>query len=202
MCRPCTTESPASSPASRFRMGKSPVPFRISRIANIAINDGTVLSRMQTWATSNVGKGSPLARVCLVSVVIFLCAFAPVAAAYRVTKSKAEKHHAVHEIYRTGVSHPRRYFAESTHDRSGRPVIVYYRRYSTAPGYFKAFVRNHERCHVSGYHNEITASCCALKRMRLSKAGLATVGNYIVSRDVTPRPPSIIKAKDVSSGAR
>jgi hypothetical protein len=116
--------------------------------------------------------------VFLASLAILLCAFRPVAAAYRAG------HHAIHEIYRTGVNHPRRYFAETTHDRSGRPTIIYYRRYSAAPGYFKSFIRNHERCHLSGYRNEIAASCCALGRMKLSKSGLAAVRHYVVSRDV------------------
>jgi hypothetical protein len=116
--------------------------------------------------------------VLLASLAILLCAFGPVAAAYRAG------HHAIHEIYRTGVNHPRRYFAESTRDRSGRPTIIYYRRYSTAPGYFKSFIRNHEHCHLSGYRNEIAASCCALGRMKLSKSGLAAIRHYVVSRDV------------------
>jgi hypothetical protein len=122
--------------------------------------------------------------VFLASLAMLLCAFGPVAAAYRGAKGKTGKHQAIHEVYRIGVNHPRRFFAESTHDRSGRPTIIYYRRYSTAPGYFKSFIRNHERCHLSGYRNEIAASCCALRRMKLSTSELAVIGHYIVSRDV------------------
>lgn len=122
-----------------------------------------------------------VSAVFLTSLALLLCAFASEAAAYRGAKSKAE---AIHEVYRTGVNHPRRYFAESTRDRSERPTIIYYRRYRTAPGYFKSFIRNHERCHLSGYRNEIAASCCALERMKLSKSGVAAIRHYIVSRDV------------------
>ncbi len=40
------------------------------------------------------------------------------------------------------MSHPRRFFAEATHDgATGRPQIIYYSRYGTAPGYFKSFIR-------------------------------------------------------------
>jgi hypothetical protein len=98
--------------------------------------------------------------------------------------TKTSKRQAVREIYKTGTSHPRRFFAESTHDRSGRPVIIYYRRYATAPAYFKSFVRNHEHCHHLGYKNEIDANCCAIRRMRLSSRGLAALRSYIISRDV------------------
>jgi len=125
-----------------------------------------------------------VSAVFLTSLALLFCALGSEAAAYRGAKSKADKHQAIHEVYRTGVNHPRRYFAESTRDRSGRPTITYYRRYSTAPGYFKGFIRNHERCHLSGYRNEIAASCCALERMKLSKSGVAAIRHYIVSRDV------------------
>jgi hypothetical protein len=90
----------------------------------------------------------------------------------------------VREVYKTGTSHPRRFFAEATRDSKGRPVIVYYRRYATAPPYFQSFVRNHERCHHLGYRNEIDANCCAIRRMRLSSRGLAALRNYIISHDV------------------
>jgi hypothetical protein len=125
-----------------------------------------------------------VSAVFLTSLALLLCAVGSGAAAYRSAKSNAGKHQAIHEVYRTGVNHPQRYFAESTRDSSGRPTIVYYRRYSTAPGYFKSFVRNHERCHLGGYRNEIAASCCALERMKLSKSGVAAIRHYIVSRDV------------------
>jgi hypothetical protein len=94
------------------------------------------------------------------------------------------KRPAVREIYKTGTSHPRRFFAEATRDSRGRPVIIYYRRYATAPAYFKSFIRNHELCHHLGYRNEIDANCCAIRRMRLSSRGLAALRNYIISHDV------------------
>lgn len=120
-----------------------------------------------------------LATFCL---SVFVCA--PAMAACYGTNAKTKQRQAVHEIYR-GSSHPKRYFAQATHDAStGRPQIFYYRRYSSAPAHFKRFVRAHECCHHLGYHNEIAANCCALRRMRLSSSGLATLRNYIVSRDV------------------
>ena len=128
--------------------------------------------------------GSHALAVFLASLAISLCTFGEVAAANRGTKTQAAKHRTVREVYRTGVNYPRRYFAETARDRSGRPTIIYYRRYSTAPGYFKTFIRTHERCHLSGHRNEIAANCCALERMRLSKRGLAAIRHYIVSRDV------------------
>jgi hypothetical protein len=94
------------------------------------------------------------------------------------------KKQAVREIYKTGTNHPKRFFAEYTRDRSGRPTIIYYRRYATAPSYFKTFVRQHELCHHLGYRNEIDANCCAIKRMGLSRSGIAALRNYIISRDV------------------
>jgi hypothetical protein len=122
--------------------------------------------------------------VFLAASLLSLGALEQVAAAQRGAKHKSAKRHSVHEVYRTGVSHPLRYFAEVRHDRSGRATIVYYRRYATAPGYFQSFVRNHERCHLSGHGNEIAASCCALERMRLSQGGVAAVRNYIIAKDV------------------
>ena len=99
------------------------------------------------------------------------------------------KPQSVRQIYKTRVNHPGRYFAEATHDRkSGRPLIIYYRRYATAPGFFKSFVRRHECCHHiierrgGNAHDEIAANCCALRG--LSKATRARVGRYIVSRGV------------------
>ena len=67
---------------------------------------------------------------------------------------------------------------------AGRPLIIYYRRYATAPGHFQSFVRHHECCHHAGHGNEISANCCAIRRMGLSKSGAAALRNYIVSRDV------------------
>jgi hypothetical protein len=131
------------------------------------------------------GGGVPV-RLFVAILVLSLCAYAPIAAAacYGVN-SKSGKRQSVQQIYKTRISHQRRFFAESTHDRAtGRPQIIYYRRYATAPAYFKSFIRAHECCHHSGNRNEIAANCCALRRMRLSKSGAAAIGRYIVSRDV------------------
>ena len=119
-------------------------------------------------------------------LAIVLLVSAPVAAfACTGVNSKTKQRQTVHQIYKTGVSHPKRYFAEATHDpKTGRPLIIYYRRYATAPGYFKTFVRAHECCHHAGHRNEISANCCALRRMGLSSSGLAVLRNYIISRDV------------------
>jgi len=126
-------------------------------------------------------------RLCLAILTVFsVCsvACAPAVAACYGTNSKTKQRQAVHEIYRSS-SHPKRYFAESTHDpKTGRPQIIYYARYSAAPAYFKRFVRYHECCHHLGNSNEIAANCCALRRMRLSSSGLAALRNYIISRDV------------------
>ena len=122
----------------------------------------------------------------LASLALASLAYAPSAAAacYGVN-AKTGKRQTVQQIYKTRISHRRRFFAESRHDRAtGRPQIVYYRRYASAPGYFKSFIRAHECCHHSGNRNEIAANCCALRRMRLSKRGAAAIGRYIVSRDV------------------
>lgn len=114
-----------------------------------------------------------------------LLASEPVVAACIGTNSKTKQRQAVQEVYRTSVSHPRRYIAEASHDpATGRPRIIYYRRYASVPGYFKSFVRNHECCHHLGHRNEITANCCALRRMRLSPSGVAAIRNYIVAKDV------------------
>jgi hypothetical protein len=121
-----------------------------------------------------------------VPAVFLVCTFAcaPAMAACYGTNAKTKQRQAVHEIYR-GSSHPKRYFAQATHDaRTGRPQIIYYRRYSRAPAHFRRFVRHHECCHHLGNRNEISANCCALRRMRLSASGLAALRRYIVSRDV------------------
>jgi len=128
-------------------------------------------------------------------LAIFLAASlligAPATAACVGVNSKTKQRQSVHQIYRTSVSHPRRYFAESTHDpASGRPVIIYYRRYAQAPAYFKSFVRAHECCHQLGHRNEIAANCCALKRLRLSRGSTAALRNYIISRDVNSETKS------------
>jgi hypothetical protein len=121
-----------------------------------------------------------------VTLIVSLWACMPAAAGACVgVNSQTGQSQSVQELYRTSVSHPKRYFAEATHDRaSGQPQIVYYRRYSTAPAYFKSFIRNHECCHQSGHKDEIDANCCALRRMGLSASGLAALRTYIVSRDV------------------
>jgi hypothetical protein len=127
-------------------------------------------------------------------LAIFLAASlltgAPAAAACMGVNSKTKQRQSVHQIYRTSVSHPRRYFAETTHAASGRPVIIYYRRYAQAPAYFKSFVRAHECCHHLGNRNEIAANCCALKRLRLSRGSTAVLRNYIISRDVNSETKS------------
>jgi hypothetical protein len=121
----------------------------------------------------------------VVSLAIILSAAAPGAAeACTGTNSKTGQRQAVQEIYRSS-SHPKRYFAESTHDpRTGRPQIIYYARYGAAPAYFKSFIRVHECCHHAGNRNEIAANCCALRRLQPSTSGLAAIRNYIISRDV------------------
>ncbi|MGH6737353.1 MAG: hypothetical protein ACRECX_14950 [Methyloceanibacter sp.] len=125
-------------------------------------------------------------RSCVAILAIILVAAAPVAAAACTgTNIKTKQRQTVQEIYRTGVSHPRRFIAEATHDpKTGRPVIIYYSRYASAPGYFKSFVRAHECCHHAGNRNEIAANCCALRRLRLSASGLAAIRNYIISKDI------------------
>ena len=125
-------------------------------------------------------------RLCLAASILSLCACTPaVAGACLGVNSQTGQSQSVLEVYRTGTSHPRRFFAEATHDRAtGRPQIVYYSRYGTAPAYFKSFVRHHECCHHSGHKDEIDANCCALRRMGLSASGLAALRTYIVARDV------------------
>ena len=124
-------------------------------------------------------------RLCLAALVLSLCAVTEVAAACLGVNKITGKSQAVQEIYRTSFSHPRRFCAEATHDRTtGRPQIIYYSRYASAPGHFKSFVRQHECCHHLGHKDEIAANCCALRRMQLSGSGLAALRSYIVSRDV------------------
>ena len=121
----------------------------------------------------------------LAGAAIAFLVYAPAAAACTGTNSKTKQRQSVQQIYRTNVSHPNRHFAEASHDpKTGRPVIIYYRRYAKAPGYFKSFVRAHECCHHLGHRNEIAANCCALGRMRVSRSSLAAIRNYIVARDV------------------
>jgi len=125
-------------------------------------------------------------RLCMAILAVILFAYAPTvarAACYG-TNSKTKQRQAVQEIHRSS-SHPKRYFAESTHDpRTGRPQIIYYARYSAAPAYFKSFIRAHECCHQAGNRNEIAANCCALRRLQPSSRGLAAIRNYIIARDV------------------
>lgn len=124
-------------------------------------------------------------RLCAVALVLSLCAVTQAAGACLGVNNHTGQSQAVQEIFRTGVSHPRRFFAEATYDRAtGRPQIIYYSRYASAPGHFKGFVRNHECCHHNGHKDEIAANCCALRRMGLSASGLAALRSYIVSRDV------------------
>jgi hypothetical protein len=125
-------------------------------------------------------------RLCVAALLLSLLACTEAAAGACVgVNSQTGQRQSVSELYRTGTSHPRRYFAEATHDRaSGRPLIIYYGRYGAAPAYFKSFIRNHECCHHNGHKDEIAANCCALRRMGLSASGLAAVRSYIVSKDV------------------
>jgi len=121
--------------------------------------------------------------VAILAAVLF--AVAPVAAdACTGINSKTKQRETVQQIYRSS-SHPKRYFAEATHDpRTGRPQIIYYARYSSAPSYFKSFIRAHECCHHAGNRNEIAANCCALRRLNPSSSTLAAIRSYIISRDV------------------
>jgi hypothetical protein len=122
--------------------------------------------------------------LCAATLAVLPCLLDSADAGRKGVRGHSGKKHAVREIYKTGTNHPKRFFAEYTRDRSGRPTIVYYRRYATAPSYFKTFVRQHELCHHLGYRNEIDANCCAIRRMRLSSSGIAAMRNYIISRDV------------------
>lgn len=135
---------------------------------------------------AGVSKGGLAMRLFAVTLALSLFAYAPMASAacYGVN-SKTGKRQSVQQTYKTKTSHPRRFFAEATHHRAtGRPLIVYYRRYANAPAYFKTFIRAHECCHHSGNRNEIAANCCALRRMGLSRRGAAAIGRYIVAKDV------------------
>jgi hypothetical protein len=108
-------------------------------------------------------------RLCLLALVLSFYVATDAAGACLGVNSLTGKSQAAQEIYRTNFSHPRRFFAEATHDRAtGRPLIIYYSRYARAPGHFKSFIRNHECCHHNGHKDEIAANCCALRRMNLS----------------------------------
>ncbi len=132
--------------------------------------------------SQRVGRGFHRLAVFLAASLLF---GSPAAAACIGANSKTKQRQSVQEIYRTNISHPRRHFAEATHDpASGRPVIIYYRRYAQAPAYFKSFVRAHECCHHLGHRSEIAVNCCALKQLRLSRGSTAALRNYIISRDV------------------
>jgi hypothetical protein len=138
--------------------------------------------------SQRVGRGFHRLAVFLAASLLI---GAPATAACVGVNSKTKQRQSVHQIDRTSVSHPRRYFAETTHDpASGRPGIIYYRRYAQAPAYFKSFVRAHECCHHLGHRNEIAANCCALKRLRLSRGSTAILRNYIISRDVNSETKS------------
>ncbi len=119
----------------------------------------------------------------IVAALLFAAA-PPAANACTGTNSKTKQREAVQEIYRSS-SHPKRYFAEARHDsRTGRPQIIYYARYNSAPSYFKSFIRAHECCHHAGNRNEIAANCCALRRLNPSPSTLAAIRSYIIARDV------------------
>ncbi len=127
--------------------------------------------------------------VSILGVIALACLWPAAAQGCTGVNFKTGRPQSVRVIYKTKVSHPDRYFAEATHDpKSGRPLIIYYRRYATAPGIFRSFVARHECCHHSIERaggrsgDEIAANCCALRGM--SKSARAAVGRYIKSRGV------------------
>jgi len=127
----------------------------------------------------------------LMGLALWLASFAPAVAACTGLNSRSGQAQSVREIYRTGYSHPGRFIAEATHDpRSGRPLIIYYRRYRSLPGYYRSFVRHHECCHHlldrrgARSSDEVAANCCALRRMGLSRGGLARIKNYMIKHDI------------------
>jgi len=107
-------------------------------------------------------------RVALLFLALFLSAPPPMSAACTGVNISTGRAQSVRAIYRTRVNHAGHYIAEATHDRkSGRPLIIYYRRYNGLPATYRAFVRQHECCHHilqrqgRDSHDEIAANCCA-----------------------------------------
>ncbi len=122
---------------------------------------------------------------------VLISAFHAPAQACTGLNSLTKKPQKVRVIYRTGYSHPRRFIAESTYDKkTGRPLIIYYRRFNSLPGYYKRFVRMHECCHHTNarrggsFSNEVAANCCALRSMRLSRSGVARIRKYMISKNI------------------
>jgi hypothetical protein len=78
-------------------------------------------------------------RLYVAGLVLSLCAATDAVGACLGVNRLTEKSQAVQEVFRTSFSHPRRFFAEATHDRgTGRPLIIYYSRYASAPGTSRA----------------------------------------------------------------
>jgi len=60
-------------------------------------------------------------RIWVATLALSLLAYAPItAAACTGVNSKTGKRESVQQIYRTNMSHPRRYFAEATHECDGQ----------------------------------------------------------------------------------
>ena len=105
------------------------------------------------------------------------------------TNYKTGKKQAVREMYRTSVAHPKRYIAEATYSpKTGQPLIIYYNRYNRFSALYRSFIRLHECCHHaagrSGFSDEVGANCCALRRMRLSRASAARVRSIMISHNI------------------
>ena len=116
--------------------------------------------------------------------------FGPAAHACTGINFHTGKRQKVRVIYKTRVSHPGRYIAEATYaPKSGRPLIIYYRRYNSLPGLYKRFVRLHECCHHraargGAFSDETGANCCALRRMRLSKRQAAFIKSTMIRHNI------------------
>jgi len=105
------------------------------------------------------------------------------------TNYKTGNKQTVREVYRTGVAHPKRYIAEATYsNKNGQPLIIYYKRYTKFPALYRSFIRLHECCHHaaghSGFSDEVGANCCALRRMRLTRARAARIRNIMISHNI------------------
>jgi len=125
-----------------------------------------------------------------VAIVFVVSLASDAAAGCRGVNLKTRKIQSVQELY-SSRSHPGRYFAEATFRRgSGRPLIIYYRRFRSAPGFYRRFIRHHECCHhtlrLKGHPggDEIGANCCALRRMRASKSLVRRIKSYMIRHDV------------------
>ena len=68
-------------------------------------------------------------RIVVLGLMLLLLAPPAALAACTGVNIKTGRAQSVREIYRTRVSHAGRFIAKATHDpKSGRPLIVYYRR--------------------------------------------------------------------------